>query len=144
MTTANPGDPLGYDAAVALDIGPTGASCSGADLVTNALLHRLLEDNLPMLGAPGDYVAYGVNVRRWVGEVTTQSRADAKGPELGMVVAREPRIDPSSIVVTLTVQPAGARYNLLLAISARTTTQLPIALVYGITSATVERLASGT
>lgn len=144
MTTANPGDPLGYDAAVSTDLGPTGASCSGNALVENAILHRFMEDNLPMIGAPGGFVAYGKNVRLWVGEVTTQSRADAKAPELAMVVARDPRVDPGSISVSVTVRPAGALYNLVIAVNARTTTQLPIALVYGVSSATVERLAQGT
>lgn len=144
MTAADPSSPLGFDAFVDTDITATGASCSGDVLVGNAILHRFMEDTLPMIGAPGGFVDYGRNVRRWVGEVTTQGRADAKAPELAMVVARDPRVDPGSISVGVTVQPAGARHNLRIAVNARTTTQLPIAAVYGVTSATVERLAAGT
>jgi hypothetical protein len=144
MTAANLADPLGYDASVGIDLGPTGASCSGLDLVSNALLHRFMEDNLPMLGAPGGFIAFGKNIRRLVGQVTTQSRAEQLGPELAAVVNRDPRINPGLTSVALTVQPAGARYNLTIAVNATTTTALPISLVYGITAATVERLAAGT
>lgn len=144
MSSADPGDPLGYDAFVDTDMTPTGASCSGTVLVQNAMGHRLQADVLPMIGAPGGFVAYGVNVRRWVGEVTTQALANAKAPLITMALARDPRLDPGRISVALTVMPVGALYNLQLAVEAYTTTALPITAVYGITAATVELLAEGT
>jgi hypothetical protein len=110
----------------------------------SASIRGTKKDNLPMLGAPGGFIAFGKNIRRLVGQVTTQSRAEQLGPELAAVVNRDPRINPGLTSVALTVQPAGARYNLTIAVNATTTTALPISLVYGITAATVERLAAGT
>ena len=150
MTTANPADPLGYDASVGTDLGPTGASCSGVDYVSNAILHRFMEDSLPMLGAPGGFVAYGKNLRRLVGQVTWVSRAEQLGPELAMVVNRiarndgTPLIDPSKTAVALTVQPVGARYNLTVAVNATTINGPSLSLAYGISSVTVQSLAAGT
>ena len=141
----NPGDPLGYDCDVQADMFADGRSCSGARLVGNAILHRLMADTLPLIGAPGGFVQYGANVRRWVGEVTTQALADAKGPQLVSVIARDPRVDPASIVVTITPQKKpGALWDLLIQVQAATTNQLPIALVMGVSSVTVQILSQGT
>lgn len=148
--TADPGSPVGFDADVGTDLAPDGRSASGVQLVQSAMLHRLQADTLPLIGAPGGYVAFGVNVRRWVGEATMQSALDAKGPLLSMVLGRDPRIDAGSIVVSVTKAPpgttfaSGALVDLLITISARTTTGLPISLVFGVSAATVELLAQGT
>ena len=145
VTLANPADPLGYDAFVDTDITPTGASCSGAVLVQNAILHRLMAETLPLIGAPGGRVSYGVNVRKWVQEVTNQELADAKAPLIAAVIARDTRVDPGSIQVT--VSPTvlkGALANFNISIQARTTTQLPIAMVVNVTAVTVQMLAQGT
>jgi hypothetical protein len=145
----DPGSPLGYDVDVDTDMQPDGRACSGARLVGNAILHRLTEDALPLTGAPGSLAPYGVDVRKWIGQVTTASQALAKGPQLAAVISRDQRVDPSSIAVLVTVAPSvtfanGSAVDLAIQVSARTTTQLPISLVFGISAATVELLAAGT
>lgn len=134
-------DPAGFDMKYGTDLDRGGRSCSGAELVEDGILHRLMADTLPCIGAPGGFVAFGVNVKRWIGEVTTQSRADAKGPELVMVIARDSRVDAGSIDVQITVEPDGAEYDLTIAIDCRTTTGIAISMVVGVSGLTVERLA---
>lgn len=141
----DPGNPYGYDVDVELDIAPDGRACSGSRLVTNAWLHRLLEDTLPLTGAPGGVVPYGRNVRNWIGEVTTPSAAAAKGPEIVAILNRDTRVDPSQTRVQLSVVPVdGAHVNLQLAVSGALTNGTPIGAVYSITKATVALLAQGT
>lgn len=141
---ADRSDPLGYDMKYGEGLDPSGRSCSGAELVEDEILHRLMEDTLPMIGAPGGVVDFGRDVSRWVGEVTTQDRANAKAPELVMVINRSPRLDKgmTRVVITLTPQPE-ARYDFEIDISAQTTTGIPIAMVVGVSSQTVEKLAQG-
>ena len=137
---ADRNDPLGFDMHYAADLDPSGRSCSGAELVQDGMLHRLMVDTLPLTGAPGGVVAFGVNVMRWPGSVTTQARADAKAPEIAMVMARDPRIDPGSIQVDITLTPDGPDYDLEIAIDAMTTTGVPISFVAGVSSMTVDLL----
>lgn len=145
MTTAIPGqnDPYGIDVAIALDMDPSGRSAYGVELVSNAILHRLTTDTLLLVGAPDDRVDFGVDVRQWVGEVTTQANADAKGPLIAIVIQRDPRIDPSSILVAVTVLPIGALYRLEISVTCRTTTALPVALVIGVNAISVDLLSQG-
>lgn len=145
----DPASPLGYDVDVELDMAPDGHACSGPRLVENALLHRLTADTLPLVGAPGGVVAYGKDVRTWVGECTTPARAAAKVPLLVVILSREPRVDPSSIRVAILVRPSltfanGSAVDLAITISARTTTGRPIALVVGVSKISVELLSQGT
>lgn len=145
----DPGSPLGYDVDVNTDMLPDGRACSGARLVGNAIVHRLMEDTLPTIGAPGGVAEYGVNVRNWVQEATTQARAAAKGPQLAAVISRDTRVDPASIRVQLTVAPSvsfanGSAVDLGIVINAQTTTGFPIALVLGVSAVTVEILSQGT
>lgn len=150
MTMANPSDELGYDTDIVDDMLPDGRPCSGSRLVANAIAHRLMEDNLPMIGAPGGYIAYGVNVRRWAGEVTSQKIADAKAPLLAVVIGRDTRVDPGSISVAVTIDKSGtvlsdaSRAALRIEVNARDTKARPIALVFAVSSASVELLAQGT
>lgn len=141
---ADPSSPYGFDVLVTDDMDAQGSSGSGVALVAAAIPHRLMADTLPLVGAPGGYVSFGVDVRRWVGEVTTPDLADTKGPELVMVLSRDPRLDPGSIAVQVTIADAGALYDLFITINAQTTTALPIALVVGVTSLTVDILSQGT
>lgn len=149
MSTANAADPLGYDVDIDLDLQPDARACSGLRLVQNAILHRLMANTLPCIGAPGGVLDYGIDVREWVQEATTPARAAAKGPLVALVIARDPRIDAGSITAVVAIAPPGTTFtdgssvDLTITIGARTTTALPIALVVGVSSVTVDLLAQG-
>lgn len=145
----DPNSPLGYDVDVGADMAPDGHACSGSRLVGNAILHRLQVDTLPLIGAPGGVIQYGEDVRKYVAEATTQARANAKVPRIVAAIARDPRVDSSSIRVALVVSPSvtfadGSSVDFAITITAQTTTGLPIALVLGVSKITVELLAQGT
>lgn len=145
----DPNSPLGYDVDIDTDMAVDGHACSGARLVGNALLHRLQAKTLPLIGAPGGVVSYGEDAREWIGECTTQARANAKGPRIVAAFSRDPRVDPASIRVTIAMQPSvtfpdGSAVDLLIAITAQTTTLLPISLVLGVSKVSVELLSQGT
>lgn len=144
MSNANPADPLGFDVWVREDIDPSGRSASGVELVENAIYHRLTTDQLFLVGSPDDgYVEYGEDVRKWVGEVVDQESANAKAPQLAIVLQRDPRISPASIAVSIDARLAGEKYAFTISITCRTTSELPIALVLGVNAVTVELLSQG-
>lgn len=145
----DPASALGYDVDVDTDMQPDGRACSGARLVGNAFLHRLMVDELPLIGAPGGVAAYGEDVRKWVGEATTPARAAAKVPRVVAALSRDPRVDPSSLRVTIDVRPSitfadKSAVDFAININAQTTTALPIALVVGVSKISVELLAQGS
>ena len=118
-----------------------GETCSGVTLVRNAMLARCLSDTLPMVGAPGGEIAFGVDVRQWVGSPVTEATASSRTQELAIVFARDPRLDAGSISVQVAAARAGSRYAFTIAVDARTATALPVSLVMGVTAATVEVIA---
>ena len=144
---ASRADPYGYDLYVgpqpdgSIDMSRNGRSCSGAELVRNAMLARCLSDTLPMVGAPGGYVAFGKNVRTWVGSAIDDTTADSRARELAVVFARDPRLDPGSITVAIATQPRGAQHAFTITASARLTDSTPIDLVLGVSSISVDVLA---
>jgi hypothetical protein len=145
----DPSSPLGYDVDVDTDMAVDGHACSGARLVGNALLHRLIADTLPLIGAPGGVAAYGEDVRKWVGECTTPARAQAKVPRIVAALSRDPRVDPSSIRVTIDVNTSltfanGSAVDFAINITAQTTTGLPISQIVGVSKVSVELLSQGT
>lgn len=145
----DPASPLGHDVDIVDDMQPDGRCCSGGRLVGNALLHRLMVDTLPLIGAPDGVVAYGEDVRKWVQECTTPARAAAKVPRLVAALSRDPRVDAASIRVSILVKPSltfsdKSAVDFAITISAQTTTGLPISLVVGVSSVTVELLSQGT
>lgn len=145
----DPASPLGWDVDIDIDMAPDGHACSGGRLVGNAFLHRLMADTLPLIGAPGGVADFGEDVRKWVAECTTQARADAKVPRTVAVLSRDPRADPSSIRVTITVRPSltfadKSAVDFAISITGQTTSALPISLVMGVSKITVEILAGGT
>jgi hypothetical protein len=142
---ASPDDPLGYDAFVREDIDEDGRDATGLELTQNAILHRITTDKLLLTDAPSgeDVVEFGEDVRKWVGSVETQDSANAKAPRLVEVIKREPNINPNSIRVDIQMQLAGARWAFIIAISCRTTTELPVALTLGVDAMTVELLSQG-
>lgn len=140
----DPGSLYGYDVDVDTDIKPDGRACSGPRLVQNAILHRLMEDTLPLIGAPDDVVPFGEDVRKWVGEVTTQAAATAKGPRLVGVLNRDARLDPAQTRVSVAVQPSGALVDLVITISGALTDGTPLSIVVGVTKWSVQLLSQGT
>lgn len=139
----DPGSLYGWDVDVDTDLQPDGRACSGPRLVQNAMLHRLMEDTLPLTGAPNGVVPYGEDVRKWIGEVTTQAAANAKGPLLVGVLNRDVRLDPAQTKVTIALQPVGAIVNIVISISAALTNGTPLSIVVGVTKWSVELLSQG-
>jgi len=141
---ASPDDPYGWDVYLREDIDPTGRSASGVELVRNAIYHRLTTDKLLLVDSPDDgYVDFGVNVQAWVNGPLTQDEASAKAPRLALAIQEDARIDPASIQVSIDVQGAGAEYQLIISVSCRTTTDLPVSLVLGVSGVTVALLSQG-
>lgn len=141
---ADPGSPYGFDVDVDTDMRPDGEACSGPRLVQNAMLHRLMEDTLPLTGAPNGVVPYGEDVRKWIGEVTTAAAAAAKVPLLVGVLNRDERLDPSQTRATISAQAAGELVDLVIAISGALTDGTPVSVVVGVTKWTVELFSQGT
>lgn len=143
MNVPNPGDPLGHDMLVRLDLDPTGRSATGEELTEDAILHRLMADTLPLIDSPHGVQEYGEDVRRWVGEAMDAASASLKGQRLKIILERETRLLAGSIRCTVTPTPLDETYALRIDISARTTTSRPIALVIGVSAVTVALLAQG-
>jgi hypothetical protein len=141
--------PLGFDAYVgpqpdgSVDLCPDGRSCGDVELVRNAIVARSMCESLVLTGAPGDVIPFGVDVRSWVGEAGDDDTAAGHQQELVIVYARDPRIDTGSIVVTITATPTNPEVDFTIAVSCRTTTQRPIALVMNVSAVTVDLLAQG-
>jgi hypothetical protein len=146
MTTTR-SDPLGFDLYVGpvpgggVDMFANGRACSGIELVRNAMVARSMADTISMLGAPGDRIEFGRDVRAWVGSVVTDATAASRSQELATIYARDPRIDPGSILVSITTTRAGAAYDFVIQVNARTTTAQPIAMVLGVNAISVDVLA---
>jgi len=144
---ADRGSPLGYDTFVGpvpeggVDMLPAGDACSGATLVRNGMVARCLADTISMIGAPGDVIEFGVNVRAWVGSPVTDSTATRRAAELAVVFARDPRVDAGSITVDVAATAAGSQYDFTITINARTVTGVAISMVLGVNAITVDILA---
>ena len=118
-----------------------GATCSGAALVRNAMVARSMTDTIIMIGASGGVRPFGRDVRAWVGSPMTSSTRAARGQELAVIYARDPRLDAGSILVTIAATGAGSQYAFTIDVSARTTSGVPIAMVMAISAITVDILA---
>lgn len=143
----NRGDPLGFDMYVGpvatggIDMLPGGDSCSGVQLVINGMVARSMADTLPMTDAPGGAVQFGRDVRGWVGSVAGTGTDNARAGELAIVYARDPRVDPGSLLVNLTSTQAGSQYAFQISVTARTTSGQPIAMILGVSALSVDILA---
>jgi hypothetical protein len=136
-------DPLGYDVKIGADLDPSGRSAAGHELVADAILHRLEQDQLLLTGAPDDQIDFGVDVRRWIGEATTDDAIAAKVPQLEEVVRRDPRIASATVTITRVTGETAARYKLLIRVQAITVVGQIIDRIVGVSAVTVEFLAQG-
>ena len=139
----SPDDPLGFDVLVADDIGADGRTGTGAELAKWAIYHRLTTEKLYLIGAPGNLVDFGVDVRRWVGAAMTPASAAAKGPQVEIVVRRDPRISTVRAAVTL-AGPSLAKYAMRIVVDATLVSGQTISLVLGVSAVTVDLLSLGT
>lgn len=144
MTAANQADPLGYDVKVGSDLDPSGRSATGLELVTDAMLHRLMADRLALTGAPDDEVEFGEDVRRWAGEALDADALAARAPRLEEVLRRDPRLASVAVALTLTAGAPASRYRFLISVSAVTVRGQVIERIVGVSQVTVEFLAQGT
>lgn len=142
--TANPADPLGFDMKVGVDLDPSGRSCSGVELVEDAMLHRLSCGRLLLTGAPDDQVEFGEDVTAWVGEALTQEELESRGPLLEEVIRRDPRIADATVAISLTTPPTAPQVAFTITVNARVTTGQNISRVVGVSAITVDFLAGGT
>ncbi len=143
----NRASPHGFD----LYVGPVGAgivdmtregrACSGPELVRNALVWRCMADTISEINAPGGVVAFGRDVRAWVGSPMTDAIAKQRQQELTVIFNGHPCIDPAGTVVEVRAARAGSQYALAIDVTARTTDALPIAFLLGISALTVDILA---
>ena len=131
--------PYGFDVWLRQDIDPTGRSASGEELVSNAILHRLTTDLLPMIGAPSGYIEYGEDVRRWCGEGLTADQARGKGSLVSEICQRDPRVLTADASVELAVD--SDLYDLTSTIEFQLRTGESFRKVVGISAVTVEFLA---
>jgi len=146
MNTPSPGDPLGYDVLVdEHDLDPTGRSATGEELVLAAIPHRLTCERLPMIGAPDDYVPFGIDVRLWVGEATTAADLTGKIPLADEALQRDERIASTSIAIDFapagTTFDDGATVTLIMRVTFTTVTGVTLSRVLGISAVTVAFLA---
>ncbi|HSM94035.1 MAG TPA: hypothetical protein VLT47_14215 [Anaeromyxobacteraceae bacterium] len=135
--------PQGYDAWMDTDLQADGRSASGADLVANDMLQRVTVKALANALAPGGYSACGIDVREWVGGVTDQEMANARGPELVAVMNRDARLDPSRTTAQVQVTQTGDAYDLTIALGGYLKSGQRVALVLGVNAVTVDLLSRG-
>ena len=140
---ASAADPLGYDMKVGADLDPSGRSATGLVLVEAAILHRLQEDRISMVGAPGDEIDFGENVRAWVGEALSNDALAAKTPRVEEVLRRDVRIADLTVRITRATGADASRWDLLVQVRATTITGQTIDRIVGVSSVTVEFLAAG-
>jgi hypothetical protein len=148
-TQADRASPYGFDVAIGptasgdVDMTTDGRSCSGVELVRNSLVGRCMADVIPMIGAPGGFVAWGKDVRSWVGSPMSPEIATRRQQELALVFGRDNRVDKSSIVVTVAPALAGSAYRLTIAVSLRLTDTSKVSFTLGVTASdvTVDNLA---
>jgi len=148
-TQADRASPYGFDTAIgpqpdgSVDMSTDGRSCSGAELVRNALIGRCMADVIPMIGAPGGFIAWGKDVRSWVGSPMSPEIATRRQQELALVLGRDARVDKSSIVVTVAPALAGSAYNLVITVACRLTDTSKVSFTLGVTASdvTVDNLA---
>lgn len=145
MIAPSPDDPLGYDVFVRDDIDADGRDATGLELVENGILHRITTEKLLLTDAPSgeEFVDFGEDVRTWVGAVDTTDSANARIQRLVEVIRRDPNIDPSSVRIDIQMGLSGTKWAFRLAIAARTTTELPIALTVGVDAVSVQLLSLG-
>lgn len=140
---ASASDPLGFDFKVGADLDPSGRSATGLELVQDALLHRLQEDRISMVGAPGDEIDFGVNVRKWVGEALSDDALAAKTPAVEEALRRDVRIADITLKITRTVGADAARWALRVEVHAVTISGETIDRIVGVSQVSVEFLAAG-
>lgn len=141
---ANPSDPLGYDVKVGTDLDPSGRSCSGVELVEDAMLHRLSCGTLLLTGAPDDQVDFGEDVTKWVGEALTQEEIDSRAPLLEEVLRRDPRLADVTVALSLQTLASAPLVSFTITINAVCVTGQSINRIIGVSSVTVDFLATGT
>ncbi len=147
FTTAAPrasaADPLGFDFKVGTDLDPSGRSASGLELVEDALLHRLQEDRLLMVEAPGGEIDFGKDLRQWIGEALSDEDLAAKTPAVEEVLRRDPRIADITLRITRMTGADAARWPLRVDITYTTITGQVIDRIVGVSQVSVEFLAAG-
>ena len=146
-TTAAPhasaSDPLGFDMKVGADLDPSGRSATGIELVQDALLHRLQDDRLSMVEAPGGEIDFGVNVRNWVGEALSDDALAAKTPAVEEALRRDVRIADLTLKITRMTGPDAARWAIRIEVHAVTISGETIDRIVGVDAISVQFLAVG-
>lgn len=140
---ASAADPLGFDMKVGVDLDPSGRSATGLELVDDAILHRLQEEQLLLVEAPGGVVGFGIDLRRWIGEALSDQALEARTPQVEEAIRRDPRIADVTVRVTRTIGADASRWPLRVEIHGVTTTGETIDRIVGVSQVSVEFLAQG-
>lgn len=96
-----------------------------------------------MVGAPGDEIDFGVNVRNWVGEALSDDALAAKTPAVEEALRRDVRIADITLKITRTVGADAARWALRVEVHAVTISGETIDRIVGVSQVSVEFLAAG-
>lgn len=143
MSIPHADDPLGYDVKIGSDLDPSGRPSWGAELVADALLHRLQADTLLMTEAPSGEIDFGIDLARKLAGATSAADLLTLGPQIEEVLRREKRVASVSVVLSTTTGAHAAQYRLLVAVAARLVTGETLERVVGVNSVSVEFLAAG-
>lgn len=138
----NPNDPLGFDVYARNDIDRGGRSSSGAELATNAILHRITEGVLPLVDSESGFVDFGDDVRRWIGLGLTQEGLDARAAALGPIIERDERVRSADVTGTLAPGPSSA-WAFQINVAAQLRTGETISLAIGVSDVSVQLLSEG-
>ncbi len=93
-----------------------GRACSGIELVRNAMIGRCMADVIPCIGAPGGFLAWGEDVRSWVGSPFTDSLVQQRQQRLAVIFGRDDRVDRGTLSVRVGVTLAGPSYDFGIAV----------------------------
>jgi len=144
------GDPLGFDAFVGpsasglIDMARNGRAATGIELATNEIIARCYADTIPCIGTEGGVLDWGIDLPGRVGAAMDQSDADQLAARLSICINRSARLDPGATRVSIALMPAGATYDMLVDVEARTAPDgIPISLRLGVNAITVASLAQG-
>jgi hypothetical protein len=128
-----------------VDLVRDGRVAAEVELVRNGMIARCLSDTISMVGAPGDVIDFGKDLRQIVGATLGPGDADALAQEMATIFARDARLDAGSIRVKVTAAAAGGFYAFMLRADARTTTGEPIPmLLLAVSAVTVDDIAQQT
>lgn len=137
-------DPLGRDVNIE---DPLLRAADGRTLLVQEVEHRLTCEILKCIGGPlidrdGDEaIAFGIDVRKWSGEVIDEASAALKASAIDEALQRSPRV--ASVRASVRQEGSGPEPETIIDLSVTSLDGAKIEAIYSVRNATVERLAGG-